>query len=287
MAADSKPIDLKPTGSSEIVNNIAAVRSRIAAACQRFAVPENQIKLLAVSKTFPASAIQAAFHAGLTEFGENYVQEGVEKIQALSALQQRRRVTDHNAGHNADHHADHHAGHHADQHPGSSGGIVWHFIGPLQSNKTKDIAEHFDWMHTVDRMKIARRLSEQRPKGLAPLQVCIQINISGEASKSGVTAHEAPELAEAIAELPGLTLRGLMAIPEPATEFDQQRAPFEKLCELFGKIKAALPTSAQQSFNVLSMGMSADLEAAIAASAPLPRTQTIVRVGSAIFGQRS
>jgi PLP dependent protein len=275
--------DLKPTDSSEIEKNIAAVRSRIAMACQRFAVPENQIKLLAVSKTFPASAIQAAFHAGLTEFGENYVQEGVEKIQALSALQQRRRVTDHHADHNAGHNADHHA----DQHPGSSGGIVWHFIGPLQSNKTKDIAEHFDWMHTIEREKIARRLSDQRPKGMAPLQVCIQVNISGEASKSGVTAHEAPALAQAIAQLPGLTLRGLMAIPEPATEFDQQRAPFEKLCELFGRIKAALPTEAQQTFNVLSMGMSADLEAAIAASALLPKTQTMIRVGSAIFGQRS
>lgn len=228
------------------------VQQRIDAACRLHGKDPATIHLLAVSKTFPASAVKEALAAGLHAFGENYVQEGIEKIQQLMAHRQ---------------------------------SIHWHFIGPLQSNKTKDVAEHFDWMHSVDREKVARRLSEQRPKGMPALQVCLQINVSGESTKSGINPSEAPALAAAIAQLPGLCLRGLMAIPEPTEDVLIQRKSFSELAQLFTSIRQQLSPDAQANFNTLSMGMSADLESAIAES--LPQVTTMVRVGTALFGQRT
>jgi len=187
--------------------------------------------------------VREAFDAGCRQFGENYVQEALDKIAALADLRSR---------------------------------ITWHLIGPLQSNKTRPVAEAFDWVHSVDRLKIAQRLSEQRPPHLPPLQVCLQVNISGESSKSGLSPAEVPAVAQAVAALPRLRLRGLMAIPEPAGDFNAQRAPHRALRELL----AALNAQGLQ-LDTLSMGMSADLEAAIAEGA------TIVRVGTAIFGGRT
>ena len=200
--------------------------------------------LLAVSKTFPADAVRQAWAAGQRAFGENYVQEALAKIDALSELRAQ---------------------------------LQWHLIGPLQSNKTRPVAEGFDWVHSVDRLKIAQRLAEQRPQGLPPLQLCLQVNISGEASKSGVAPADVPALARAVAALPRerVVLRGLMAIPEPAGDFDAQRRPHRALRELL----AAVNTTGL-ALDTLSMGMSADLEPAIAEGA------TIVRVGTAIFGGR-
>jgi hypothetical protein len=200
------------------------------------------VTLLVVSKTFPASAVRSAFAAGERRFGENYVQEGVDKIAELADLR-------------------------AD--------IEWHLIGPLQSNKTRAVAEAFDWVHTVDRLKIAQRLSAQRPAHLLPLQVCLQVNISGEASKSGLLPADLAEVAPAVAALPGLRLRGLMAIPEPADGEAAQRAPHARLRALLEDL-----TVRGLALDTLSMGMSADLEAAIAEGA------TMVRVGTAIFGGR-
>ncbi len=200
------------------------------------------VTLLVVTKTFAASSVHDAHAAGERRFGENYVQEGIEKIAALADLREQ---------------------------------IEWHLIGPLQSNKTRVVAGQFDWVHTIDRVKIAERLSEQRPAWLPALQVCLQVNISGEASKSGLAPHEVADVARAVAALPRLRLRGLMAIPEPAPTFAEQRAPHRALRELMLSLQAegiALDT--------LSIGMSDDLEAAIAEGA------TIVRVGSAIFGAR-
>jgi PLP dependent protein len=231
--------------------NLHDLRQRIAAACKQYGRNPSSIQLLAVSKTFPAGVVEHAIAAGATEFGENYVQEGVEKIAALASY----RTT-----------------------------LTWHFIGPLQSNKTREVAEHFDWMHSIDREKIARRLSEQRPATMAPLLVCVQVNVSGEESKSGVAPGEAQVLARAIASLPNLSLRGLMAIPEPTPDDNLQRARFRTLAELFKTIRATLEPAQQAQFNVLSMGMSADLEAAVAES--IPEATTIVRVGTALFGQR-
>jgi PLP dependent protein len=231
--------------------NLHDLRQRIAAACKQYGRNPSGIQLLAVSKTFPASIVEHAIAAGATEFGENYVQEGVEKIAALASYRTK---------------------------------LTWHFIGPLQSNKTREVAEHFDWMHSIDREKIARRLSEQRPAIMAPLQVCVQVNVSGEESKSGVAPGEAQALARAIASLPNLSLRGLMAIPEPTPDDNLQRARFRTLAELFKTIRATLEPAQQAQFNVLSMGMSADLEAAVAES--IPEATTIVRVGTALFGQR-
>ena len=228
-----------------------AIESRIAKACAMFQQDPSRIQLLAVSKTFSAQAVSAAVEAGITAFGENYVQEGIEKIEALKPERAR---------------------------------LSWHFIGPLQSNKTKEVAQYFDWMHSVDREKIARRLSEQRPPSLAPLAVCLQINVSGEATKSGVNPGEALALAKRIAGLPGLCLRGLMAIPEPTDDRELQRARFRTLASLFLAIKAELPGVAQESFDTLSMGMSADLESAIAES--IPQAKTMIRVGTALFGER-
>ena len=200
--------------------------------------------LLAVSKTFPADAVRQAWAAGQRAFGENYVQEALAKIDALADLRAQ---------------------------------LQWHLIGPLQSNKTRPVAEAFDWVHSVDRLKIAQRLAEQRPQGLPPLQLCLQVNISGEASKSGVAPADVPALARAVAALPRerVVLRGLMAIPEPAGDFDAQRRPHRALRELL----AAVNTTGL-ALDTLSMGMSADLEPAIAEGA------TIVRVGTAIFGGR-
>lgn len=229
---------------STIELNLQAVREAIAQAALEARRPPGDVTLLAVSKTFGAEAVLDAARAGQTAFGENYLQEALDKIAAVRlALPQ--------------------------------GALAWHFIGPIQSNKTRPIAEHFDWVHTVEREKIAARLSEQRPAGLPDLNICLQVNISGEASKSGVAPADLPALARAVAQLPRLRLRGLMAIPEPETDLALQRLAFAQLRALYEQLKAdglALDT--------LSMGMSADLRAAVLEGA------TIVRVGSAIFGSR-
>ena len=224
---------------------LSAVRERMALACARAGRNPAAVSLVAVSKTVPAEAVYAAWAAGQLAFGENYVQEGIEKIAALRTL------------------------------TGANPAPAWHFIGPLQSNKTRPVAEHFDWVHGIDRLKIAERLSEQRPPHLPPLNVCIQINVSGEASKSGVAPADAEPLARTIAALPRLTLRGLMSIPEPVQGFDAQRAPHRALRFLFERLNTA-----GLALDTLSMGMSADLEAAIMEGA------TLVRVGTAIFGER-
>ncbi len=222
--------------------NIQQVRTRIAAACAAAQRPVQSVTLLAVSKTFEAVAVREAFAAGERCFGENYVHEATAKIAALADL--------------------------APQ-------IEWHLIGPLQSNKTRVVAERFDWVHSVDRLKIAQRLSEQRPAHLPPLQLCLQVNISGEASKSGLDTADVAGVAHAVAALPRLRLRGLMAIPEPAIDTPAQRRPYAALRELLDELKRD-----GLAVDTLSMGMSGDLEAAIAEGA------TIVRVGTAIFGTR-
>ena len=226
---------------SAIATNLQAVQTRISTAARAAGRPPESIALLAVSKTWPLSSVIDAATAGQRAFGENYVQEGVDK--AIATVDR---------------------------------ALDWHFIGPLQSNKTRPVAEHFAWVHSIDRLKIAERLSAQRPADLPPLQVCVQVNVSGEASKSGCHPDEALALCQAVAALPRLTLRGLMAIPEPADDEAGQRAPFRQLREIFETIRAAgLP------LDTLSMGMSHDLEAAIAEGA------TIVRIGTAIFGERN
>ncbi len=224
--------------------NLQAVLARIDAAARQYGRDPREVALLAVSKKWPAAYVRDAAAAGQRAFGENYVQEGVDKIVELHELRQL--------------------------------GLVWHFIGPLQSNKTRVVAENFDWVHSVDRLKIAERLAEQRPDALPPLSVCLQVNVSGEQTKSGVSLAEAPALAREIARLPRLQLRGLMAIPAPTDDFGAQRLPFSRLRALYEQLRAdglALDT--------LSMGMSHDLEAAIAEGA------TLVRVGTAIFGERN
>lgn len=226
-----------------IGDKLQQVRTRIETACIACGRDASSVRLLAVSKTFPEAALREAHAAGLRSFGENYVQEGVAKIQALADLR---------------------------------GSIEWHCIGPLQSNKTRPVAEHFDWVHSVDRLKIAQRMSEQRPAGMAPLQVCLQVNVDGGANKSGAAPAEVLALARQVAELPNLRLRGIMAIPEPAEGFEAQRELFLRAAALYDELRAAgLP------LDVLSMGMSGDLEAAIAAGS------TMVRIGTAIFGGRS
>jgi pyridoxal phosphate enzyme (YggS family) len=229
---------------STIAGNLQAVEATIQVACDAAGRPRSTVQLLAVSKTFPAEAVLEAAACGQRAFGENYLQEGVDKIAVVAkALPDTR--------------------------------LEWHFIGPIQSNKTRPIATHFDWVHTVERLKIAQRLSEQRPSELGPLNICLQVNISGEASKSGVPAEELPELARAVAALPNLRLRGLMAIPEPQADPELQRAPFARLRELAQDIvKSGIH------LDTLSMGMSGDMRAAVLEGA------TIVRVGSAIFGAR-
>jgi len=229
---------------SLIPQNLQALATTIVAAAQEAGRPAESVQLLAVSKTFGADAVLEAVAAGQRAFGENYLQEGVDKIKAVQEA--------------------------------GAPPLEWHFIGPIQSNKTRPIAEHFDWVHTVEREKIAQRLSEQRPAGLAPLQICLQVNISGEASKSGVTPQELSALAHKVAALPNLTLRGLMAIPEPVEDYAQQRAAFAALRALYQQLRAE-----GLALDTLSMGMSANLRAAIVEGA------TIVRVGSAIFGSRN
>ncbi|MFD1712577.1 YggS family pyridoxal phosphate-dependent enzyme [Ottowia sp. GY511] len=223
-----------------IEGNLQHVRARIATACAAAGRNVEDVTLLAVSKTWGADAVRAAWEAGQTAFGENYVQEAVAKIAALRDLP-----------------------------------LQWHCIGPLQSNKTRVVAEHFDWVHTVDRLKIAERLSEQRPEALAPLNVCIQVNIDGGPSKSGVAPADALALARAVAQLPRLRLRGLMTIPDITSDLIAARAIHSRAKALFDQLNAA-----GLGLDTLSMGMSADLEPAIAAGA------TLVRVGSAIFGTR-
>jgi pyridoxal phosphate enzyme (YggS family) len=226
-----------------IATNLHHVRTRIAAACTTAGRPPETVALLAVSKTFPPEAVREALAAGQVAFGENYVQEGVDKIAALSDVRTQ---------------------------------LQWHCIGPLQSNKTRVVAEQFDWVHSIDRLKIAERLSAQRPAHLPPLQVCLQVNVDGGANKSGVAASDALALAQAVVALPRLRLRGVMAIPEPADGFEAQRALFLQAREVYERLRDAGITS----LDTLSLGMSADLEAAVAAGS------TMVRVGTAIFGGR-
>ncbi|WP_415758756.1 YggS family pyridoxal phosphate-dependent enzyme [Pseudomonas sp. LT1P18] len=222
---------------STIADNIAQVSSRIHAAALAAKRDEDSVQLLAVSKTKPAEALREAYAAGLRDFGENYLQEALSKQLELADLP-----------------------------------LIWHFIGPIQSNKTRAIAEHFAWVHSVDRLKIAQRLSEQRPADLPPLNICIQVNVSGEASKSGCTPADLPALANAISELPRIKLRGLMAIPEPTEDRAAQDAAFAAVQSLQASLNLPLDT--------LSMGMSHDLESAIAMGA------TWVRIGTALFGAR-
>ena len=222
---------------STIADNLSALAARIASAAQAAGRDPASIQLLAVSKTKPASAIREIYAAGVRDVGENYLQEALTKQEALRDLP-----------------------------------LIWHFIGPIQSNKTKAIAEHFDWVHSVDRLKIAQRLSEQRPAALAPLNICLQVNVSGEDSKSGCAPGDLPALAAAVAKLPNLRLRGLMAIPEPSDDRAAQEAAFASLRTLQQHLGLGLDT--------LSMGMSHDLEAAIAQGA------TWVRIGTALFGAR-
>ncbi len=226
-----------------IAHNLQHTRERIAAACAAAGRSTDGVTLLAVSKTFGAEAVREAHAAGQRAFGENYVQEALDKIAALADLRAE---------------------------------LEWHLIGPLQSNKTRVVAESFDWVHSVDRLKVAERLSAQRPENLPPLQVCLQVNVSGESSKSGVPPAEVAALAAQVARLPRLRLRGLMSIPEPAADFEAQRAPHRALQALLQELR-------QQglALDTLSMGMSVDLEAAVAEGA------TIVRIGTAIFGGRT
>ena len=222
---------------STIAKNIAKVRTRIREAAQACGRDPETVGLLAVSKTKPAAAVREAHACGQRDFGENYLQEALNKQAELSDL-----------------------------------ALTWHFIGPIQSNKTRPIAEHFAWVHSVDRLKIAQRLSEQRPAHLPPLNICLQVNVSGEASKSGCAPEELAPLALAVSQLPNLRLRGLMTIPEPTRDVAQQHAACARLRQLRDDLNLEL--------DVLSMGMSDDLEAAIAEGA------TWVRIGTALFGAR-
>ena len=231
-----------------IANNLQEVLGRIARACAAAGRDPASVALLAVSKTFGADAVLQAAAAGQRDFGENYIQEGVDKIAAVGRA--------------------------------FSPALQWHCIGPIQSNKTRLVAEHFDWAHTVDRLKTAERLSAQRPEHLPPLQLCIQVNIDGGPTKSGAAPADALELARAVAKLPRLRLRGLMSIPDPAPDFDAQLALHTRARRLFDEI-AGLGAPGFENFDTLSMGMTADLEAAIHAGS------TLVRVGTGIFGGRT
>ncbi|MBK0098608.1 YggS family pyridoxal phosphate-dependent enzyme [Erwinia sp. S63] len=226
---------------TSIEHNLQKVRERIAAAAARCGRAPEEITLLAVSKTKPASAVAEAIAAGQQAFGENYVQEGVEKVAELAA------------------------------HPD----LQWHFIGPLQSNKSRLVAENFAWCHTVDRERIAQRLNDQRPEALPPLNVLIQVNISDENSKSGIMLEAIPALAAQIAALPRLRLRGLMAIPAPESDYDRQFAVCQQMADAFNALKQDYPD-----VDTLSLGMSDDMDAAIAAGS------TMVRIGTAVFGAR-
>ena len=233
------------TSDHVLRDNLQAVQARIAAACAASGRSADSVQLLAVSKTFTADDVRQVAACGQRDFGENYIQEGVDKITALQ---------------------------------GGAQALVWHCIGPMQSNKTKLVAEHFDWAHTVDRLKIAQRLSDQRPAQLPPLNVCLQVNIDGGETKSGIAPTEVLALAAEVAKLPHLVLRGLMTIPDPVEGFDAQVAVHAKARALFDEVKATLNLP---QFDTLSMGMTGDLEAAVQASS------TMVRVGTAIFGGRT
>ena len=234
---------MKPSKMT-ISQRLAAVHEQIRAAEQQYGRKTGSVQLLAVSKTRPIEDLLEAQHAGQTAFGENYLQDALPKIVALAKL-------------------------------GSSPKPQWHFIGPIQSNKTRDIAEYFDWVHSIDRLKIARRLNEQRPPNLPPLSICLQVNIDNETSKSGVLPGEVLGLATEIQQLPNLILRGLMAIPTATSDFEQQRRAFRHLRELYEQLQQqGIP------LDTLSMGMTNDLEAAIAEGS------TMVRIGTAIFGER-
>ncbi len=228
---------------NDIAHNLAQVRNKISAAATGCGRASEEVTLLAVSKTKPASAIAEAIDAGQRMFGENYVQEGVEKIRHFREK--------------------------------GTADLQWHFIGPLQSNKSRLVAEHFDWCHTVDRLRIASRLSEQRPAEMPPLNVLIQINISDENSKSGIALEALDQLADEVAALPGLKLRGLMAIPAPESDYDRQFAVARQMAVAFEALKTRFPT-----VDTLSLGMTDDMAAAIAAGS------TMVRIGTAIFGAR-
>lgn len=231
-----------------IASKLQSVQAQIANACQKCGRHPTEVTLLAVSKTFPAAAVREAALAGQRAFGENYIQEAVEKIAAVQAM-------------------------------GDVPALQWHCIGPIQSNKTKLVAQHFDWVHTVDRLKIAERLNEQRPQGLAPLQVCIQVNVDGGATKSGCTPEDAVALARAIAQLPNLQLRGVMCIPDPQPTDTAMLAVHQKVAAVMEMLRqAGLPAHVQ--LDTISLGMTADMDTAIAAGS------TMVRVGSGIFGQR-
>ena len=225
----------------QLAHNIANLLERVRLSAEKSQRCADDILLLAVSKTRPEQDIRSAHKCGLREFGESYLQEALDKIEALQDLD-----------------------------------LVWHFIGPIQSNKTRPIASNFHWVHSVDRAKIARRLSEQRPPGLPPLQVCLQVNISAEQSKSGVAPEQLPQLAQEVAQLPRLQLRGLMAIPAATQDSLQQRRAFAQLRREFEQLQLQLPE-----LDTLSMGMSGDMESAIAEGA------TILRIGSAMFGPRN
>ena len=223
-----------------VTENLRVIRDLLAKACADAGRPDSAVNLLAVSKKQPVSAILEAAEAGQRDFGENFVQEGLEKIAA--------------SGRND---------------------LVWHFIGHLQTNKTRAVAAHFDWVHTVDRFKVAKRLSTQRPDELADLNICLQVNIDGEPAKSGIKPDEVLGLAQSIVELPRIRLRGLMCLPANRSEFEQQRVPFRRLRELFDELR-----SAGMDVDTLSMGMTGDYAAAI------HEGSTIVRIGTAIFGPR-
>ncbi|MCV6604108.1 MAG: YggS family pyridoxal phosphate-dependent enzyme [Porticoccaceae bacterium] len=235
------------TNVTSISDNLTAVRQRIADSAAAVGRDPDDITLLAVSKTKPVSALVQAWQAGQRCFGENYLQEALEKIHQLRGKD-----------------------------------IQWHFIGPLQSNKTRPAAENFDWVHTIDRIKVARRLNEQRPTTLPPLNICLQVNIDGEASKSGVSPEELPQLAAAVAPLENLQLRGLMAIPSPIPspggDCNQQQQPFARLAQLLDNLRRQYPDNPH--LDTLSMGMSGDMDAAISAGA------TVVRIGTDVFGKR-
>lgn len=226
-----------------VSESLAAARQRLADALSAAGRPMADARLLAVSKTKPAAMIREAWHLGQRDFGENYVQEALNKQDELTDLED----------------------------------IVWHFIGPLQSNKSREVAERFSWVHSVDRQKVARRLNDQRPASLDPLNICLQVNISTEASKSGVSLAELPALAEAVLSMPRLRLRGLMAIPAPSKGLEAQRAPLARLREALEELRERFP---EAPLDTLSMGMSDDLEAAVMEGA------TLVRLGTAIFGAR-
>ena len=226
--------------AQQLSNNITKLLDRVRLSAEKSQRQASDIVVLAVSKTRPAEDIRAAHSAGLSQFGESYLQEAVEKIAQLEDLD-----------------------------------LTWHFVGPIQSNKTRPIAAHFDWVHSVDRARIARRLSAQRPDEMAPLQVCLQVNISGEMSKSGVSLGDLPALAQDVVALPRLQLRGLMAIPAPTPDLSEQRRAFAALRQTMEELRDIAP-----GMDTLSMGMSGDLEAAIAEGA------TLIRVGTAIFGPR-